>query len=86
MNPTPSRKMNVKLAAQVLSHRTAAALRSCSEHLPASSERTAETVELFNEMFDFLNSNNLAEVGSRRPALVQLWATQQQVRIMLFFI
>ena len=81
IDPTPIMRMKVKLAAQVLSHRTASAMRSCAKDLPTSSARTADFIELVNNMFDFLNSSSLQEVGTRRPALKQLWISQQQVSI-----
>lgn len=79
VNPTCASKMRVKLAAQIFSHRTASAMRSCSNDLPASSTQTANLIEMFNDMFDFVNSGNLQEVGTRRPALKQLWLSQQEV-------
>lgn len=79
VNPAPTRRMNVRLAAQVFSHRTAAAMRSSSENLPPTANRTANLLEMFNDMFDFLNSNNLKEVGTRRPAMTQLWSAQKEV-------
>lgn len=80
VRPSPARRMNVRLAAQILSHRTAAAMRSCKEDLSTSASTTADLLDLFNSVFDFLNSNNVREVGSRRPALQQLWSAQQEVR------
>lgn len=71
--------MNVRLAAQVFSHRTASAMRSYESELPASAGRTADWIELINNVFDFLNSSNLQEVGTRRPALAQLWESQKAV-------
>ena len=84
VHPTPARRMNVRLAAQVLSHRTAAAMRSSTAELPSTSVTTAELLETFNSIFDFLNSSNLREVGSRRPALNQLWVSQQKVSRTIF--
>ena len=84
INPNPTRRMKVKLAAQVLSHRTASAIRSYCDDLPQSCKRTADTIELFNNLFDFLNSSNIQEVGTRRPALLQLWSAQKQVSVLQF--
>lgn len=80
VQPSPARRMNVRLAAKVLSHRTASAMRSLQNELPASSVATADLLDTFNSIFDFLNSSYIGEVGSRRPALRQLWESQQEVR------
>lgn len=81
VHPTLSQKMKVSLATQVLSHRTAAALRSSSDSLSSTALQTAELVDVFNAVFDFCNANNLKEVGTRRPAMTQLWLSQQSVII-----
>lgn len=78
--PTHGQKMRVGLAVQTLSHRTAAAIRSSAESLTPTATQTAELVNMFNATFDFLNSSNLRECGTRRPAMKQLWSSQKSVR------
>ena len=74
--PKLCQKMRVKLAAQVLSHRTAAAIRSSAAQLASTAGDTADLIEVFNNAFDFLNSSNLKDCRTRRHAMIQVWSTQ----------
>ena len=78
MAPDVSMKMRVSLAAQVFSHSTSAALTSMENELPPTASNTAKLLKMFNQIFDFLNSTSLTEIGSRRVALRQLWHTQRE--------
>lgn len=79
IQPSLGQKMKVSLATQVFSHRSAAAMRSLKDELASSAEKTADILDFFNRVFDFCNSSNLQTCGTRRPALLQLWAEQQNV-------
>ena len=79
VHPNLGKKMRVSIAAQVLSRRTAAAMKTSLDELPPSAPRTADMLEFFNQLFDFFNSNSLLDCGTRRPALRQLWDQQEQV-------
>lgn len=63
-------KMNVRLAAQLLSESVAASLQFCvSEGLPdfEGCEPTIKFIRIFNRLFDLLTSRNLASKGYKRP-------------------
>ena len=64
-------KMKVALATQVLSQSVADALRFCRTELRLpdfkGSEATEEFIEVFNELFDVLNSKNLLGRGKKAP-------------------
>lgn len=70
--------MKVALAAQVFSRRTSIAMKSLS--LTPDAKQTADLLEFFNNVFDFFNSGSSIEVGTRRPALRQLWDKQRKVK------
>lgn len=78
INPSSSRKMKVSLAAQLFSHTNSAAMESMKEQLSPTASSTANMLRMFNNLFDFLNSRSLTEVGTRRVALRQLWDEQQR--------
>ena len=64
------KKMNVKLAAQLLSESVASSLQFClNEKLPgfAGCESTIKFIRLFNNLFDILNSRNLNSTGYKNP-------------------
>lgn len=64
------KKMNVKLAAQLLSESVATSLEFClQEKLPGfeGCEATIKFIRLFNTLFDLLNSRNLKSYGFKRP-------------------
>ena len=70
INPSNFDKMKVKYATQVLSHTVAAALYThiSSETLPQDAEGTAEFIDLFDNLFDCLNSSTFSTpVILRKP-------------------
>lgn len=79
INPTPSARMRVKLAAQVFSRRVSRAMKSYVSDLSPTACSTAEFIDTVNNLFDFMNSSNLHEVGTRCPAMRQQWDRQQEV-------
>ena len=81
ISPTYGKKMKVSLAAQVLSRRTSIAMKNSSNFLSVHAKDTANILLFFNDLFDFFNSSNLTDCGTRRPALRQLWPTQKEVRL-----
>lgn len=62
MNPNTWEKMNVRLAAQVLSSSVASSLRLLIKYkeLPAEAEGTLKIVETFDKLFDMLNSDQFS--------------------------
>lgn len=77
VDPNTALKMKVSLAVQVFSHTTSAALSSMEDVLSPTSANTANTLRLFNDIFDFCNSRSLSEIGTRRVALRQIWVEQR---------
>lgn len=77
VRPTHSKKMKVSLAAQVLSRSTSAAMETLGEELSPTAKNTAAHLAMFNAMFDFFNSRNLKECGTRKPVIRQLWEEQK---------
>jgi len=64
------KKMNVKLAAQLLSESVAQSLQFCrDENLPGFDGCTAtiKFLQLFNKLFDIMNSRTLHSFGFKRP-------------------
>ena len=64
------RKMNVKLAAQLLSESVATSLQFCLDEKLSDfkgCEATIEFIKIFNNLFDVLNSRNLCSSGFKRP-------------------
>jgi len=59
IEPNAFKRMNVKLATQVLSHSVASAIRAyiALEKLPTDANATADFVERVNRLFDIMNSN-----------------------------
>lgn len=83
IQPSLGKKMRVSLAAQVMSRRTAAAMKTSLDELPSSAIRTADMLAFFNSLFDFFNSSSILDCGTRRPALRQLWEEQKEVSVHL---
>ncbi len=77
LNPSVSQKMKVSLAAQLFSHSTSAAITSMADDLSPTAPNTARMLMVFNNIFDFLNSRSLSEVGTQRVVLRQLWSVQR---------
>ena len=69
-----SRKMKVNLASQTLSASVAAAMRLCKEELKlpqfADCDATCTFIELFDQLFDVLNSRNPLGKGFKAPMKV----------------
>ena len=64
------KKMNVKLAAQLLSESVASSLQFClNEKLPGfeGCESTIKFIRIFNNLFDILNSRNLKSTEYKNP-------------------
>ena len=64
------KKMNVKLAAQVLSESVARSLQFCLDNKLVQfigCEATIKFIEIFNNLFDILNSRSLFAKGYKRP-------------------
>lgn len=64
------KKMNVKLAAQLLSDSVADSLQFCLDNNIdgfAGCEATIKFIRVFNRVFDILNSRNLSSFGYKRP-------------------
>jgi len=61
IEPNAFKRMNVKIATQVLSHSVASALRAyiALDKLPTAANATADFVERVNCLFDIMNSNKL---------------------------
>lgn len=78
VEPNMALKMKVSLAAQVFSLTTSAAMIAMVEDLSPTAANTARLLHIFNDVFDFLNSRALSEVGSRRVAMKQLWSNQRE--------
>ena len=59
IEPNAFKRMNVKLATQVLSHSVASAIRAYVTlgKLPAAAKTTADSVDRVNRLFDIMNSN-----------------------------
>ena len=77
------KKMNVKLAAQILSESVACSLEFClKEKLPGfeGCEATIKFIRLFNNLFDMLNSRNLKAFGFHSPMQA---ATENEFRAFL---
>lgn len=63
--------MKVKLASQLLSNSAAKAIEFCDKQLQiaqfADSDATVKFIKLVNDLFDILNSRNMADFGYRAP-------------------
>ena len=59
IEPNALKRMNIKLATQVLSHSAASAIRvyTVLDELPTDGNATADFVERVNRLFDIMNSN-----------------------------
>jgi hypothetical protein len=71
------KKMNVKLAAQLLSQSVATSLEFCMrENLPdfVGAGPTIRFICMFDKLFDVLNSRNLMAKGFKRPIKESNWA------------
>ena len=68
-----AQKMKVNLAAQTLSRSVADAIRYCDKELQlpefADSEATCNFIELFDKVFDVLNSRNPLALGHKAPIM-----------------
>lgn len=64
------RKINVKLAAKLLSESVSQSLRFClNEHIREfyCCEATIDFIMLFNSLFDIMNTTNFRAVGYKSP-------------------
>jgi len=71
-NPNPFRKMNCKMAIQLLSHSVSAAIKTCvatKELQSLTALDTAHFIDIVNNMFDSANSKNLCDPNPNRKPM-----------------
>lgn len=75
-----NQKMKVKLATQLLSKSVADALDFCREKLKIASFKetsaTSQFIRIFNDLFDVLNSRNLAQLRYKQPLNLKIKLNQ----------